>query len=84
MDRARILTMEEALDAMRPVIGFAGEWTDLTSYLPEAFRGDPQMRRSATAATFAASLELAKEGHIALRQAETIAPIQIRRDERDG
>mgnify|MGYP002064431395 CR=1 FL=1 len=36
-------------------------------------------RRSATAATFAASLELAKAGKIELRQGETFAPIQIRR-----
>lgn len=83
MDRARILTLEEALEQMRPLIGFAGEWTDLTSYLSQAFQADPQMRRSATAATFAASLELTKEGKIELRQAETYAPIQIRRRQRD-
>ncbi|KMW56743.1 Segregation and condensation protein A [Candidatus Rhodobacter oscarellae] len=81
MDRDRILTLEQALDRMRPLIGFAGEWTDLTSYLPDGWGGDPALRRSATAATFAASLELTKEGRIELRQAETYAPIQIRRKE---
>ena len=40
---------------------------------------DPVKRRSATAATFAASLELAKAGQIELRQGEVFAPIQIRK-----
>jgi len=84
MDRDRILTMEQALDRMRPLIGFAGEWTDLLSYLPEGWMEDPELRRSGTAATFAASLELAKEGKIEIRQAETFAPIQMRRRDDDG
>jgi segregation and condensation protein A len=84
MDRDRILTMEQALERMRPLIGFAGDWTELTSYLPEGWVTDPALRRSATAATFAASLELAKAGMIELRQGETFAPIQIRRRNRDG
>jgi segregation and condensation protein A len=71
--------MEQALDRMRGLIGFAGDWTDLVSYLPEGWGADPARRRSATAATFAASLELARQGQIELRQSETFAPISIRR-----
>lgn len=77
-DRKDVFTMEQALDRMRPLIGFAGEWTDLTSYLPEGWGLDPKRRRSATAATFAASLELAKQGQIEIRQTETFAPIVLR------
>jgi len=83
MDRDRILTMEQALDRMRPLIGFAGDWTDISSYLPEGWDADPDLRRSATAATFAAALELAKAGAIEIRQAETFAPLQIRRKDSD-
>jgi segregation and condensation protein A len=79
MDRDRILTMEQALERLRGMIGFAGEWTDLMSYLPDGWGGDPALRRSATAATFAATLELAREGAIEIRQGETFAPIQIRK-----
>jgi len=79
MDREAILTMEQALDRMRGLIGFAGDWTDLTSYLPEGWELDSAKRRSATAATFAASLELAKAGQVEIRQGDTFAPIQIRR-----
>ncbi|MCB2115594.1 MAG: segregation/condensation protein A [Rhodobacteraceae bacterium] len=79
MDREHVFTMEQALDRMRGLIGFAGEWTDLSSYLPDGWTAEPGRRRSATAATFAASLELAKQGQIELRQSETFAPIAIRR-----
>lgn len=78
-DREHVFTMEQALERMRGLIGFAGEWTDLSSYLPDGWTRDPVRRRSATAATFAATLELAKQGQIELRQGETFAPISIRR-----
>ena len=79
MDRHHVFTMEQALERMRGLIGYAGDWTELVSYLPEGWEADPRRRRSATAAHFAASLELAKRGQIEIRQAETFAPIQIRR-----
>ncbi|MCY1127929.1 ScpA family protein [Frigidibacter sp. RF13] len=78
-DRTHVFTMEQALDRMRGLIGYAGGWTDLMGYLPDGWAHDPVRRRSATAATFAASLELAKQGQIELRQAETFAPITLRR-----
>ena len=77
-DRKDVFTMEQALDRMRGLVGFAMEWTDLVSYLPEGWGLDPKRRRTATAATFAASLELAKQGQIEIRQSETFAPISIR------
>ncbi|WP_134725572.1 segregation and condensation protein A [Paracoccus luteus] len=77
-DRRDVWTMEEALDRMRRLIGFAGEWTDLAGFLPEGWGDDPARRRSATAATFAASLELARQGRLEIRQDATFAPITIR------
>ena len=79
MDRDAVFTMEQALDRMRGLIGYAGDWTDISSYLPDGWELDPVRRRSATAATFAASLELVKEGHLEIRQSETFAPIQLRK-----
>jgi len=79
MDRDAIMSMEQALERMRGLIGYAGDWSDLTSWLPEGWELDPARRRSATAATFAASLQLVKEGQLELRQGEIFAPIQIRR-----
>lgn len=86
MDREKVFTMEQALERMRGLIGFGGSWTDLTTYLPEGWETDPVMRRSATASTFAASLELVKEGKLEIRQSETFAPIELRRldEKRNG
>ncbi|WP_299661000.1 ScpA family protein [uncultured Ruegeria sp.] len=79
MDRDAVFTMEQALERMRPLIGFAGAWTDMETYLPEGWDADPVRRRSATAATFAASLELVKEGHMEMKQSESFAPIHLRK-----
>ncbi len=79
MDRENVFTMEQALDRMRGLIGFAGDWTDLLIYLPDGWSANPMRRRAATAATFAASLELVKAGKVEIRQSETFAPIQLRR-----
>ncbi len=77
MDRHHIFTMEQALERMRGMLGYAGAWTDLLSFLPEGW-GTPERRRSATAAHFAAALEMAKRGLIDLRQSDTFAPIEIK------
>ncbi|WP_225029750.1 segregation and condensation protein A [Xinfangfangia pollutisoli] len=79
MDREHVFTMEQALERMRGLIGYAGDWADLTTFLPEGWDATPMARRSSTAAHFAAVLELAKRGQLVLRQGETFAPIQIRR-----
>ncbi len=54
------------------------------SWLPEGWDRDPARRRSATAATFAASLQLVKEGKLHLQQEGIFAPILLRsREGRD-
>ncbi|UWQ93192.1 ScpA family protein [Aliisedimentitalea scapharcae] len=84
MDRDSIFTMEQALNRMRGLIGFSGGWTDILSYLPDGWHADPVRRRSATASTFAASLELVKEGRLEIRQTDTFEPIQLRKTKEDG
>ncbi|APG46539.1 segregation and condensation protein A [Phaeobacter porticola] len=83
LDREAIFTMEEALDRMRHLIGYTGSWTDMLTYLPDGWHSDPMKRRSATASTFAASLQLVKEGQLELRQSESYAPIQLRIRDKD-
>lgn len=76
--REAVFTMEQALEHMKSRIGAAVEWGELWQFLPENWRRDANMRRSATASTFAAALELVKEGRMEIRQFETFAPIQLR------
>ncbi len=78
-DRHDVFTMEQALERMRGLLGYVGEWSDLTSFLPEGWDSNPARRRSATASHFAAVLEMAKRGQIQLKQGETFAPIMIRK-----
>ncbi|MDP0927256.1 ScpA family protein [Paracoccus onubensis] len=78
-DRHDVFTMEQALERIRKMVGYAGEWTDLSEFLPEGWEGQGARRRSATAATFAATLELAREGRLEIRQDDTFSPITIRR-----
>ncbi|CUH39655.1 Segregation and condensation protein A [Jannaschia seosinensis] len=78
MDREGVWTMEEALERLRPLMGHVGDWTDLMAFLPEGWDVDPARRRSATASTFAATLELAKNGRLDLQQDKTFGPIRIR------
>ena len=78
MDREGVWTMEEALERLRPLLGTIGTWTDLQAFLPEGWDRDPGRRRSATASTFAATLELAKNGQVEIRQDDMFGPIRVR------
>ena len=77
-ERGNILTMEQALEKMRPLLGFSGGWTDIMRYLPQGWEDTPDKKRSATAATFAASLELVKRGTVDIRQNDAFTPIEIK------
>lgn len=81
LDRQDVYTMKQALDRLRGLIGYAGNWAALTSFLPDGWDITPSRRRSATAAHFAAVLELAKRGQVHLRQTDAFAALEIRRRE---
>ena len=78
LDRDNIYTMEAALERLRGLIGSAVGWSDLAGWLPQGWGGSEARRRSALAATFAASLELVKAGQIDIRQVEAFAAIEVR------
>jgi segregation and condensation protein A len=80
-DRNHILTIEQALDQMKSLMGHVMDWADLSQFLPDGWSEDPKKRRSATAATFAASLELVKAGIMEIRQTDTFAAIPLRKRE---
>ncbi|MEK9753720.1 MAG: ScpA family protein [Rhodospirillaceae bacterium] len=70
-------TMEDALLRLRRLLGPVPEWRSLWAFLPEDLRNSLKLR-SAVAATFAASLEMAREGYLKLQQSGTFGPIHIR------
>jgi segregation and condensation protein A len=72
-----VWSLAEARDALARLIGGASDWTELDSWLI-AYGVEPNMRRSARASSFSASLEMVREGQIELRQDEAFAPLFVR------
>jgi segregation and condensation protein A len=70
-------SMDEALQRLTRFLGRVPDWRELTRFLPEELRGEV-FRRSALAATFAATLELVRSGRIELRQDRAFGPIYLR------
>jgi segregation and condensation protein A len=71
-----VLTLEEAIDRVSRLVGSLVEWTAIQRFLPES--DDPQFRKSALASSFLATLELARQGKIALKQDQAFAPLYVR------
>ena len=73
-----LYSLEEAQARLSSLLGSLPDWATLASFLPSRADGS-LLGRSAVAATFAASLELVKEGRIELRQDGAFGQIWIRR-----
>ena len=72
-----VYTVEDALIRLRKLLGPIPAWQNLWNFLPEGLK-DGLIIRSAVASTFAASLELAKEGRLTVRQDKTYGSIDIK------
>lgn len=72
-----IHTVEDALKRLRGLLGSLPDWESLWRFLPEGVMKG-LVARSAIASTFAASLELAREGKIKLRQSGPFGPIYLK------
>ncbi len=79
--RDPVFTMEAALERMRGLLAGALDWTVLAAWLPADWLAEPLRRRSATAASFAAALELVKAGRLDIRQEAPFRPIYLRAKE---
>lgn len=77
----RVWGLKEARELLERMLGSMDEWTALDSFLC-AFATQPRERRTALASSFAASLELAREGRLELRQDEPFGPLLVRSDPR--
>ena len=73
----RLFSVEEAAQRLRSLVGQVPDWTVLETFLPPNLKTELD-RRSATASHFVASLELAREGMVRLRQDSRFAPLYLR------
>ena len=69
-------TIEDALQRFQRILGRSVDWESLWRFLPETV-GTGLIARSMVAATLGASLELAKNGKIRLRQTSLYGPIYL-------
>lgn len=78
IEPVRLYAIEEAVRRLSAILGQSLDWADLASFLPPE-PGEPLLTRSALAAHFVATLELAKAGEVELRQDGLFQPIFLRR-----
>ncbi len=76
-----LMSVEDALNRLARALGRVPGWENLLSFLPpgtlEGLCDGRLTARSALAATFGASLELAKQGRVRLRQTSAFGPIYL-------
>jgi len=77
IEPTQLHSMEDALIRLRNLLGRTPDWQVLSSFLPPGLAGGLVLR-SAVAATFAASLELVRDGRATMRQDKPFGPIFIR------
>ncbi len=75
-------SVDDALERLHQVVGRLPDWKTLAKFLPAGLKQGLTFR-SAVASTFAASLEMAKEGKLKIRQNGVFGPIYLRSGSRD-
>ncbi|MGH6614867.1 segregation and condensation protein A [Sphingomonas sp.] len=71
-----VMTLEAALERVSRLLGERIDWSVIETFLPESATGI--FRKSALASSFVATLELARQGRVELRQKSPFAPLYIR------
>lgn len=78
----KVWSIKEARDRLQSLVGkeSAGDWLQLDFFL-EKYLPEGDEARTAVASSFGATLEMAREGVVELRQEAPFAPIYVRRRE---
>jgi len=71
-------SIKDARNALERLVGVMNDWGTFDTWLAD-YMMEPGMRRSVTASSFTASLELAREGLLDLRQEGPFKPLYVRR-----
>lgn len=75
-----VWSVKQARGELERLLGVSAEWAPLDDLFAE-FLTDPELRRTALASGLNASLEMAREGAVELRQSDVFAPLLMRRRE---
>lgn len=72
-----VWSVREARERLEKMFGGTVNWSILENYL-EDYLHDAEMRKTAIASSFGATLELSREGYIEIRQAQPFSPLYVR------
>lgn len=78
MEKRTVWSLKEAREELERLLGIACEWAPLDQLIAE-FLVEPEIRRTALASSFSATLEMAREGALEIRQSKSFAPLLVRR-----
>jgi segregation and condensation protein A len=73
-----VWSLQEARVELERLLGMSWDWAPLDEVLAEFLEG-PELRKTALASSFTATLEMTREGALEIRQAKLFAPLLIRR-----
>jgi len=76
--RRTVWSLRDARERLERLLGGQFDWAPLDAYLAR-YLGESEDERSAIASSFGATLQMAREGLIEIRQTQAFAPIYIRR-----
>jgi segregation and condensation protein A len=72
-----VWSVREARERLQKLFGQSVNWSILENYL-EDYLEDTEVRKTALASSFGATLELSREGFIEIRQAQPFSPLYVR------
>ncbi|MGX8013551.1 segregation and condensation protein A [Mesorhizobium sp. ORM8.1] len=75
--RRAVWSLKDARDVLARLVGTLSDWTALDSFLIE-YLAAPEEKRTAMASSFAATLEMVREGRLEMRQDQVFAPLYLR------
>jgi segregation and condensation protein A len=76
--RRTVWSLSEARASLERLVGIAEDWSRLDEYLL-SYVADPSQKATVFASSFAAALELVREGSMDLNQKEAFAPLYFRK-----
>jgi len=83
MPKRTVWSLAEAREALERLIGVTMDWSPLDQYLAE-YLVEPSMKATVLASSFAATLELVREGHLEMNQHAAFAPLFVRKRRNGG
>jgi segregation and condensation protein A len=72
-----VWSIKYARDRLASLLGGEPDWAALDKFLDE-YRPSPMLNRTVTASSFGATLELAREGSLEIKQSQPFGPLYLK------